>query len=463
MVGSKVELAKLAGTNFDLLQLLELKEEEFERSNKVRLELEKELSTSRSRFQAELKHVQGQLAWSKAELANSKQAFEKKDNESHRLSEQLHLAKLQHCQYEESVCNLQGEVLFLGLKLQNLEADSKKSHRQLKNQYYKSMDEWMSEKVSLMIQITHLEEQLQQMRPAVCDGRKPESTASRRCSDSLSFDMSHPEEAYAPIWFDSSSSHGSIQSLVELGEAFHAGDEELQHLRTKLKDAVTRESHLVLQLQNQTEKSAQLEAEIGHLKEELRAEKEKAREESEDMTQEMAELRYQFMEMLEVERDLRARTEQASVHRVEELEAQVDRARQQLVAALARRRETEQQSENLEVKIQHLNAALEIEHLQKKEYIETAQRDKESLQLRLLELQERFCQLEKEKKLLETRSSENLQICKPCSVQSALRTDAGEPLENAKLAELDNRLQALSCESDRNSWKVLDDKLSFLK
>ena len=41
------------------------------------------------------------------------------------------------------------------------------------------------------------------------------------------------------------------------------------------------------------------------------------------MTQEIDELSYQLMEMLEQERELRARTEQASLHRIEELEAQV--------------------------------------------------------------------------------------------------------------------------------------------
>ena len=60
------------------------------------------------------------------------------------------------------------------------------------------------------------------------------------------------------------------------------------------------------------------------LQEEVAAEKEKAKEEAEDLTQEMAELRYQLMEMIEQERELRAQTEQASVLRVVELESQVN-------------------------------------------------------------------------------------------------------------------------------------------
>lgn len=59
------------------------------------------------------------------------------------------------------------------------------------------------------------------------------------------------------------------------------------------------------------------------LQEEVTTEKGKAKEEAEDLTQEMAELRYQLMEMIEQERELRAQAEQASVLRVVELESQV--------------------------------------------------------------------------------------------------------------------------------------------
>jgi len=62
---------------------------------------------------------------------------------------------------------------------------------------------------------------------------------------------------------------------------------------------------------------------LNALQEEVAAEKEKSKEEAEDLTQEMAELRYQLMEMIERERELRAQAEQASVLRVVELESQV--------------------------------------------------------------------------------------------------------------------------------------------
>eukprot|EP00246_Nothoceros_aenigmaticus_P011609 TRINITY_DN3225_c0_g1_i2.p1 TRINITY_DN3225_c0_g1~~TRINITY_DN3225_c0_g1_i2.p1 ORF type:complete len:486 (+),score=78.56 TRINITY_DN3225_c0_g1_i2:885-2342(+) len=75
----------------------------------------------------------------------------------------------------------------------------------------------------------------------------------------------------------------------------------------------------------------------------------------------MAELRYQLMEMLDHERELRARTEQASVHRVEELEAQLKRSRQETVAALARRRESEVRLEETLAEIASLQLQLKIE------------------------------------------------------------------------------------------------------
>lgn len=57
--------------------------------------------------------------------------------------------------------------------------------------------------------------------------------------------------------------------------------------------------------------------------EELREVKLKAKEEAEDLTQEMAELRYQFTDMLEEVSRRRALVEEASIRRVQDLEAQV--------------------------------------------------------------------------------------------------------------------------------------------
>lgn len=64
---------------------------------------------------------------------------------------------------------------------------------------------------------------------------------------------------------------------------------------------------------------------VEKLKEELREEKLKAKEEAEDLAQEMAELRYQVTSLLEEECKRRACIEQASLQRIAELEAQLQR------------------------------------------------------------------------------------------------------------------------------------------
>ncbi|KAG4932558.1 hypothetical protein JHK87_046560 [Glycine soja] len=64
---------------------------------------------------------------------------------------------------------------------------------------------------------------------------------------------------------------------------------------------------------------------IKKLKEELREEKLRAKEEAEDLVQEMAELRYQFTSSLEEECKRRACIEHASLQRIAELEAQLQR------------------------------------------------------------------------------------------------------------------------------------------
>lgn len=67
------------------------------------------------------------------------------------------------------------------------------------------------------------------------------------------------------------------------------------------------------------------EALVRQLKEELREQKLKANEEAEDLAQEMAELRYQITGLLEEECKRRAHVEQISVHRIAELEAQIEK------------------------------------------------------------------------------------------------------------------------------------------
>ncbi|KAF8037432.1 hypothetical protein BT93_B0358 [Corymbia citriodora subsp. variegata] len=85
-------------------------------------------------------------------------------------------------------------------------------------------------------------------------------------------------------------------------------------------DAVTKENMKKMSLQIN-----EYEHLVKQLKEELKEEKLKGKEEAEDMAQEMAELRYQITGLLEEERKRRASIEQASLQRIAELEAQVQK------------------------------------------------------------------------------------------------------------------------------------------
>ncbi|XWS60476.1 hypothetical protein CRYUN_Cryun07bG0039500 [Craigia yunnanensis] len=73
---------------------------------------------------------------------------------------------------------------------------------------------------------------------------------------------------------------------------------------------------------------------VKQLKEELREQKLKAKEEAEDLAQEMAELRYHMMGLLEEECKRRACIEQASLLRIAELEAQIQKEPQNPVAVV---------------------------------------------------------------------------------------------------------------------------------
>ncbi|KAG4378645.1 hypothetical protein GLYMA_17G076800v4 [Glycine max] len=86
--------------------------------------------------------------------------------------------------------------------------------------------------------------------------------------------------------------------------------------------------YLAADLKGKMEMSQQIqeyECLIKKLKEELREEKLRAKEEAEDLVQEMAELRYQFTSSLEEECKRRACIEHASLQRIAELEAQLQR------------------------------------------------------------------------------------------------------------------------------------------
>ncbi|KAJ6373967.1 hypothetical protein OIU78_029629 [Salix suchowensis] len=93
-------------------------------------------------------------------------------------------------------------------------------------------------------------------------------------------------------------------------------------------------SNLKEQMESMSHKIRKYEVLVKQLKDELREEKSKANEEADDLAQEMAELRYQMTGLLEEECKRRACIEQASLQRISELEAQIEREQRKFFAAV---------------------------------------------------------------------------------------------------------------------------------
>lgn len=152
---------------------------------------------------------------------------------------------------------------------------------------------------------------------------------------------------------------GQNQLLLDKQSSSTRSDEDLELFFSKLVTVKNMEkSHE--DVGSMTQQLSQLQATVSQLKEELREEKKKAKEEAEDMTQEMAELRYQLMEMLEQERELRARTEQASLHRVEELEAEKEEETKNTLIAIENCHKAEKVAEAKAKEIEKLKLSLDV-------------------------------------------------------------------------------------------------------
>ncbi|XP_062029907.1 uncharacterized protein LOC133745792 [Rosa rugosa] len=110
--------------------------------------------------------------------------------------------------------------------------------------------------------------------------------------------------------------------------------EVLESLFSKLAMVLAPDADLIVKMKEMSHQIHEYELLVKQLKEELREEKLKAKEEAEDLAQEMAELRYQLTGLLEDECKRRAYIEQASLQRIAELEAQVQKARTKSFAGL---------------------------------------------------------------------------------------------------------------------------------
>ncbi|XP_020104396.1 paramyosin [Ananas comosus] len=131
---------------------------------------------------------------------------------------------------------------------------------------------------------------------------------------------------------------------------------------SKLAVVTACDQHIKYEIEKMANQIQESEGLIKQLKEELREEKLKAKEEAEDLTQEMAELRYQITGMLEEEYKRRAFIEQASIKRIQELEAQVIKEQKKSIAALRRYQEAQQLATTRSLEIKKLRNALKRFH-----------------------------------------------------------------------------------------------------
>ncbi|MCO5564403.1 hypothetical protein L7F22_018064 [Adiantum nelumboides] len=157
-------------------------------------------------------------------------------------------------------------------------------------------------------------------------------------------------------------SQGLLQTLLDLGETFLASElseVDLQDLEAKLSAARSRDHVAIRDLHKKIEELSGMSAMVNRLKNELQEEKKKAKEEAEDLTQEMAELRYQLMQRVDEERELRARTEEASLRRIAELEAQLKHANQETKILSGWKQSAEVQAQARTIELQHVKSMLE--------------------------------------------------------------------------------------------------------
>ncbi|KAG0628092.1 hypothetical protein M758_2G249000 [Ceratodon purpureus] len=275
-------------------------------------------------------------------------------------------------------------------------------------QHARDEEEWAGEREELRAQVAHLETELH----------------LAGCSDGeLDFLITPAKKGHLERALSSPGTlHGlSLQTLLDMGEASLEVEEDIHELKVRIEESEASERTALHALASKDRELEDLKIQITQLKDEVAAEKDKAKEEAEDLTQEMAELRYQLMEMIEQERELRAQTEQASVLRVVELESQVKTARQEVVQALASRREAEMQSDRLSLEVQRIRLALQNadqELKESKEKIIRAQAEVE--QRRKDACLATDARLKLENQLLELEVSRNLLITENQELKASL-------------------------------------------
>ncbi|KAF5191376.1 myosin heavy chain-like protein [Thalictrum thalictroides] len=148
-------------------------------------------------------------------------------------------------------------------------------------------------------------------------------------------------------------------SKIRLSNELGFCEEVLGPLISKLAVVASSDENLKDEVEKMLQQIHEYELLVERLKDELREEKVKAKEEAEDLTQEMAELRYQSTCMLEEECKRRAHIEQASLQRIAELEAQVQKEQKRLALVSKHLLEAQELAKSRFMEIQSLKNLLE--------------------------------------------------------------------------------------------------------
>lgn len=124
------------------------------------------------------------------------------------------------------------------------------------------------------------------------------------------------------------------ENNISISEGISTCGEVMGPLLSKLAMVGSPDADSTTKMVKMSQQIQEYEILVKQLKEELREEKLRAKEEAEDLAQEMAEFRYQITGLLEEECRRRASIEQASLQRIAELEAQVQKEKRKSFAAV---------------------------------------------------------------------------------------------------------------------------------
>ncbi|URE16912.1 hypothetical protein MUK42_05816 [Musa troglodytarum] len=222
-----------------------------------------------------------------------------------------------------------------------------------------------AEKTRVDKQLNILETQLQEMQQMIsCLENEKKTLFERNAKQSsliVELDKRLRQDSKVGIHLDNQIDWSFLLKLREelpLSRDMCTFAENLGPSSAKLAAGTSQDEHVKTEIEKMAKQIHESDL-VNQLKEELREVKLKAKEEAEDLTQEMAELRYQFTGMLEEESRRRALVEEASIRRVQDLEAQVQKEQQKSITALRHFQEVNKLAEKQSMEIRRLKTALE--------------------------------------------------------------------------------------------------------